>query len=474
MGFPQIIQGGMGVAVSSWRLANAVSQCGQLGVISGTGLDTVLARRLQAGDPDGQMRFAIDHFPIREMAERIWDRYYVEGGKKATKAFKSKPMAAQHSPKALLELTVVANFVEVFLAKHGHNGVVGINLLEKIQLPTIPSLFGAMLAKVDYVLMGAGIPRAIPAILDKLSVLQPAQLKLDVVGAKAGEEFTADFDPKEFVPDSITELPRPKFLAIISSSTLAISLVRKGTGRVDGFVVEGPTAGGHNAPPRGAMQLSDLGEPVYGPRDVPNLAEIAELGLPFWLAGSFADPEKLIEAKNQGAAGIQVGTAFAFCDESGIEPVLKKEVITKVLNGELSVFTDPLASPTGFPFKVLQLNGSVSESGIYEKRGRICDLGYLRTAYRKEDGSLGYRCPAEPEDDFINKGGKPEELASRKCVCNGLFATIGLPQVRKDGFVEPSLVTAGDDIQIISKFATKDHPSYSAKTVVNYLLGQSA
>jgi len=383
-------------------------------------------------------------------------------------------MAAQHSPKALLELTVVANFVEVFLAKHGHNGVVGINLLEKIQLPTIPSLFGAMLAKVDYVLMGAGIPRAIPAILDKLSVLQPAQLKLDVVGAKAGEEFTADFDPKEFVPDSITELPRPKFLAIISSSTLAISLVRKGTGRVDGFVVEGPTAGGHNAPPRGAMQLSDLGEPVYGPRDVPNLAEIAELGLPFWLAGSFADPEKLIEAKNQGAAGIQVGTAFAFCDESGIEPVLKKEVITKVLNGELSVFTDPLASPTGFPFKVLQLNGSVSESGIYEKRGRICDLGYLRTAYRKEDGSLGYRCPAEPEDDFINKGGKPEELASRKCVCNGLFATIGLPQVRKDGFVEPSLVTAGDDIQIISKFATKDHPSYSAKTVVNYLLGQSA
>jgi len=83
MGFPQIIQGGMGVAVSSWRLANAVSQCGQLGVISGTGLDTVLARRLQAGDPDGQMRFAIDHFPIREMAERIWDRYYVEGGKKS-------------------------------------------------------------------------------------------------------------------------------------------------------------------------------------------------------------------------------------------------------------------------------------------------------------------------------------------------------------------------------------------------------
>ena len=464
----------MGVAVSSWRLANAVSQCGQLGVISGTGLDTVLARRLQAGDPDGQMRFAIDHFPIREMAERIWDRYYVEGGKKATKAFKSKPMASQHSTRALLELTVVANFVEVFLAKHGHDGVVGINLLEKIQLPTIPSLFGAMLAKVDYVLMGAGIPRAIPAILDKLSVLHPAQLKLDVSGAKAGEEYNVEFDPKQFVPESITELPRPKFLAIISSSTLAISLVRKGTGRIDGFVVEGPTAGGHNAPPRGAMQLSDKGEPIYGDRDVPNLPEIAELGLPFWLAGSFADPEKLIEARNLGAAGIQVGTAFAFCNESGIEPNLKKQVINQVLNGEISVFTDPLASPTGFPFKVLQLDGTVAQSGVYEGRNRICDLGYLRQCYRKDDGTLGYRCPAEPGEDYIGKGGKVEELNSRKCVCNGLFSTIGLAQVRKDGAVEPALVTAGDDISIVARFATKDNPSYSALDVVNYLLGTTA
>ena len=46
----------MGVAVSNWRLANAVSRAGQLGVISGTGMDTVLVRRLQDGDPGGHMR----------------------------------------------------------------------------------------------------------------------------------------------------------------------------------------------------------------------------------------------------------------------------------------------------------------------------------------------------------------------------------------------------------------------------------
>ncbi len=470
MGFPQIIQGGMGVAVSSWRLARAVSQCGQLGVVSGTGLDAVLTRRLQAGDPDGQMRLALDNFPIKEMAERIWERYFVDGGKKPAKAYKSKPMMAQHSTKALLELTVVANFVEVFLAKHGHDGVVGINLLEKIQLPTLPSLFGAMLANVDYVLMGAGIPRAIPAILDKMSLLEPTQLKLDVSGAKPGEEFLVDFVPKEYVPENCTGVPRPNFLAIISSSTLAITLVRKGTGKVDGFVVEGQTAGGHNAPPRGAMQLSESGEPIYGPRDVPDLKEIAELGLPFWLAGSYADPSKLKEALELGATGIQVGTAFAFCEESGIEPSIKQKVVDQSLSGKLDVFTDPLASPTGFPFKVLQLEGTLSEPEIYENRGRICDLGYLRQCYRKEDGTLGYRCPAEPPEDYIAKGGKPEELANRKCVCNGLFSTIGFGQKRKDGSVEAPLVTAGDDISNLSKFIEPGKTSYRAADVVRYLL----
>ena len=406
MSYPRIIQGGMGVAVSSWKLARTVSMSGQLGVVSGTGLDAVFARRLQLGDPDGDLRKAVDAFPLKEMAERVWDRYYVAGGKKESKPFKSKPLAAQNSTKALLELTVVANFAEVFLAKAGYAGVVGINLLEKIQLPTLPSLFGAMLANVDYVLMGAGIPRAIPAMLDKLSELEVTEQKLDVTGALAGEEFTVKFNPKDFVPDSIKSLNRPKFLAIISSSTLAITLARKSTGKVDGFVVEGQTAGGHNAPPRGAMQLDEKGEPIYGPRDVADLTEIAAIGLPFWLAGSFAEPGKLQEALAAGAAGIQVGTAFAFCDESGVDPSIKKRVIEKCLAGEGKVHTDPFASPTGFPFKVFQLEGTLSDDAPFSQREKVCDLGYLRQTYRKDDGTMGYRCPAEPPEDFVAKGGK--------------------------------------------------------------------
>ena len=72
------------------------------------------------------------------------------------------------------QLIVAANFVEVYLAKEGHDGPVGVNYLEKLQAPTLPSLYGAMLAGVDYVLMGAGIPKAIPALLDDLAAGLPA------------------------------------------------------------------------------------------------------------------------------------------------------------------------------------------------------------------------------------------------------------------------------------------------------------
>ena len=428
---PIIIQGGMGVAVSNWRLARSVSMQSALGVISGTLIAVMLARRLAEGDPQGHMRRALEHFPVADVAERVIDQYFIPGGQRSDEAFRTVSMPTLQPGAALTELTVAANFVEVFLAKEGHDGKVGINLLEKVQLATLHSLYGAMLADVDYVLMGAGIPRAIPGTLDQFAAGKPAALKIDVEGAPVGEEFLSRFDPQSFWGGAEPRLlPRPQFLAIVSSATLALTLTRKSNGRVNGFVVEGSVAGGHNAPPRGPMQLSPLGEPVYGPRDLPDLVKIRELGLPFWLAGSQARPEKLAEALAFGATGIQVGTAFAFCDESGIEPALKRAAIRASRAGTVRVFTDPAASPTGFPFKIADMPGTLSESACYAARERICDLGYLRQLYCKADGSIGYRCPAEPVDDYVRKGGNAADTTGRKCLCNALAATVGLGQLR--------------------------------------------
>lgn len=467
---PAIIQGGMGVAVSSWRLARAVSTRGQLGVVSGTALDTVVARRLQLGDPGGYLRLAFDAFPVRAIADRVWKRYFIAGGKPEKQPFRARPLPAIRMPEELLDLLVVANFSEVHLARAGHEGVIGVNLLEKVQLPNLASLFGAMLAGVGVVLMGAGIPRAIPAILDRFAAGQPAELRLDVAGALPGESFVTQFDPGRYLSAGVAPLKRPLFLPIVSSSTLALTLARKSSGRVDGFVVEGPKAGGHNAPPRGALALDANGEPVYGPRDEPDFAQLRALGLPFWLAGAFGDAAMLAKARALGAQGIQVGTAFAFCEESGITPELKAAVLCASREHRARVFTDPLASPTGFPFKVVQAAGTVAEAKVFDSRQRVCDLGYLRQSYRRPDGEIGYRCPGESVGIFLSKGGDAAQTAGRKCVCNGLMSTIGLGQIRRAGQSEPALITAGDDLAHIAQFLPPGRDRYSAGDVLDRLL----
>lgn len=136
--YPPIIQGGMGVAVSSWPLASAVARRGQIGVISGTALDTVFARKLQLGDPTGDLREALSHFPIQAMADRILERYFIEGGKAPCKPFKSKPMPSVKPSTALTELIVVANFVETFLAKRGHDGLIELTCWKKFSCRLCP------------------------------------------------------------------------------------------------------------------------------------------------------------------------------------------------------------------------------------------------------------------------------------------------------------------------------------------------
>ncbi len=473
MKLPQIIQGGMGVGISNWRLANAVSRQGQLGVVSGTALDQILTRRLQDGDPGGHMRRGLDAFPMRGMAERIWSKYYIEGGKPERQAYAELPQHLLDSPRELLELCIVANFVEVYLAREGHSHPVGINYLEKIQIPHLPSLYGAMLAGVTVVLMGAGIPLKIPGVLDQLARHQSATYPLHVTGAESGDDFTVKFDPSMFLEGPMAPLTRPSFLAIVSSDVLALTLQRKANGRVDGFIVEGPTAGGHNAPPRGKLQISAEGEPVYGDRDRVDLVKLGALGLPFWLAGGYGSAEKLRDALALGAAGIQVGTAFAFCAESGMRSDYRTSLLQRVKAGEVRVFTDPLASPTGFPFKVADVETSLSDPEVYAARPRICDLGYLREPYRQDDGQIGWRCPAEPANVYASKGGDVADTAGRKCICNALIATAGHPQIRAGRLVEPGIVTSGDDLPSVLEFLPANGVDYSAADVIARLMAYS-
>jgi nitronate monooxygenase len=471
---PYIIQGGMGIAVSSWRLANAVSSAGGLGVVSGTGLSIVLPARLNDGDPGGHVRRALSHFPLPEVAQEIIDRYYIEGGKGAHEPYQRPQMWSLRPSERLQIMTVVANFVEVWLAKEGHNNPVGINLLEKVQLPTMASLYGAMLAGVDMVIMGAGIPMQVPGILDQFASHRSSAYRVDVAEVKSDTEHSINFEPTYLfptLPALVGELKRPWMIPVVSSFTLARALHKRASGKVNGFVIEMPTAGGHNAPPRGEVSYNERGEPIYGKRDDVDLAKFRKLGLPFWLAGGYGSAEGLQAALDEGAEGVQVGTAFAFCEESGMEAGLRDRVVAQLLEGEVpDVVTSSVASPTGFPFKVVEAPGTVSNAAIYSARPRVCDLGYLRTVYEKDDGKVGYRCAAAPVGGYVNKGGHLEDTVGRVCLCNQLSSTAGIPQVRKGGFVEPAIITSGDDLPNIVQFIPTGQASYSANNVMETIL----
>ncbi|RMH54480.1 MAG: nitronate monooxygenase [Candidatus Hydrogenedentota bacterium] len=458
----------MGAGVSNWNLARIVASTGQLGVVSGTAIDVIVARRLQDGDPGGAIRRALEHFPYSEIAERLLKKWFRKGGR-GGKPYKPIRMHSFELHPDTVHLCVAANFCEVWLAKQGHNGFVGINYLEKLQIPHLPSLFGAMLAGVDVVIMGAGIPREIPSVLAAFESGSEAEYPVTVTGA-CNRTMRLRFRPSDFFPTVPPSLKKPRFLPIVSSLVLAKSLLRSAADGIDGFVIEGPTAGGHNAPPRGLLQLSEEGEPIYGERDAVDLALFRRLGKPFWLAGSHGRKGKLAEALEEGAAGIQVGTAFALCRDSGLDPQLRRRILDGIFQNRVRVFTDPVASPTGFPFKVTLLPGTLSDDGIYEARTRICDLGYLRENYLAEDGKVRYRCPSEPVKAFLAKGGEKEAVKKKKCLCNALMANIGMGQIRGNGAAELPLVTLGDEVDVVRQFCTAERPDYSATDVIEFLL----
>ena len=300
---PAIIQGGMGVAVSGWRLARAVSRAGQLGVISGTAMDAVIARRLQDGDAGGHYRRALEHFPSPAMAQRVLDKYFIEGGRAEDAPYKPLPKLTIDTSVAAQELALVGNFAEVWLAKEGHDGVVGTNCLEKIQMANPTAILGAMLAGVDYVLMGAGIPREIPQLIRALAAGRVGRIPVDVSGGT--EHHYVEADPVALLGDDLPQLTRPNFLAIISLDQLASYLHRDPEIRPDGFIVERPPAGGHSAPPRGKMQLDEHGAPIYGARDEADLTKMAAIGLPFWMAGAYGTSERV-------AAAVEAARALPF------------------------------------------------------------------------------------------------------------------------------------------------------------------
>jgi NAD(P)H-dependent flavin oxidoreductase YrpB (nitropropane dioxygenase family) len=491
---PLLLGGGMAVGISTPSLVKAVStyevpcrgrrRC--LGITSGTAAANLLARRLQHGDTG--VRLALDALAalapsLRSELNALHSAYFIPGGKAASVPYKPVRAFGLEAPRWLQLLTIAANFTTVWECKQGHDNPVGINYLQKIELSQLPALYGAMLAGVDYVCAGAGNPAAFPGHLRGLARGEPVEQTVHV--ARAAKPHTIRFDPQDFGAKEMPEIRRPRFIAIVSTCEQAAQLAGSDATRPFGFVFEGPSAGGHNAPPADYQRILGV-PPKWGAKDELDLPRLADLREPFWLAGAYGNAEGLRRALDVGAAGVQFGTILAFSNESGMSPALRLRALERIWHKDLEVVTEALMSPTGFPFKVVQLPGSLSEESVRSGRERVacCDLGHLVTPVEikrrvtRPDGAVEEvvevqtLCPAEPVEAFTRKGGVMMRRKGTICLCNGLMSTAGYPGIRGD-YVEPPVVTAGDasvkdvrDLQVQVRRLT-----YSAAEAIARVLG---
>jgi NAD(P)H-dependent flavin oxidoreductase YrpB (nitropropane dioxygenase family) len=506
----KLIQGGMGVYVSNWRLAKAVSSERPgitAGTVSGTALDVVHVRLLQLGDPGGHLRRALAVFDERfgvEIGKKICERFFIEGGKAPKDRYKYGPVqtarlkngnrisTGQSDPAVpheveldedLVEILIATAFAEVWLAKEGHAGNILINFLKKIELPLVFAMYGAMLAGVNGFIVGAGNPEGLPAICSQLAQHAVVTTDLPVLYRESGETFSLSFDPRQVAGGklAIEPLPRPAFLAIVSLENLVEALAHSPSQPPDGFIIEHHTAGGHNAAPQGPLKKDTLGQPIYSELDEPDLTAIRGQGLPFWLAGGYGSGPGLQKALAAGAVGVQVGSAFALCEDSGMSPVYRNAIFAELRHGksDAELVQTSTFSPTGFPFKVVQLEGTLATDEVYANRKRICDLGFLRNrglTKADEDGTrqMFQRCSAAPIDDFVGKRGLPVNAEEKRCLCNGLLATVGLGQVGTqpgEFGEEPPIVTLGNHLDGIRRLSRQGQIPYYAKHVVEDILG---
>jgi len=111
--------GGMGAGVSNWRLAKGSLPAGPTWRVSGDGIgfDSCPAlTRWRPGQPHARRVLSIS---VPEIAERIWQKYYIPGGKAEMRLTRACPKHLKDAPQEQLNFRR-GQFVEVILAREGH------------------------------------------------------------------------------------------------------------------------------------------------------------------------------------------------------------------------------------------------------------------------------------------------------------------------------------------------------------------
>lgn len=297
-----IMQGGMGVNISTKAMALAVAHAGGIGHVSDAMLPDLTDRLFNTGFTKAKARLcrAVD-----KMAGYAGFDFPLQEVRFAAKTYLEDVMAGKTGP-----------------------GLVFVNVMEKLTMndsvATLKArLLGALDAGVDGISLSAGLHTSSFAMMAQHPRFRDAMLGIVVSSSKALNLFLRRSAKTGRLPDYV--------------------------------VVEGPLAGGHLGFGIDSWREADLGAIV---REVKNYLSEQRLDIPVLAAGGIftgTDGVRLMEA---GASGIQVATRFTVAKESGLPDAVKEryfeaEAGDVVVNG---------ISPTGYPMRMLTASPAIGAS----------------------------------------------------------------------------------------------------------------
>ena len=164
-----------------------------------------------------------------------------------------------------------------------------------------------------------------------------------------------------------------------------------------------------------------------------------------------------------------------------MKPEYRSAILAAMKNGvdDGELVRTTIFSPTGFSFKVVQLQDTLASEEVYTSRPRICDIGMLQQrGFNKPDEygqrTLFQRCPAAPIDTYVKRRGLERNTEERRCLCNGLLSCVGLGQVKKiqgELVEEPAIVTLGNHLDGVRRLSRQGQVHYHVQDVVVDILG---
>jgi len=312
--FVPIVQGGMGVDISTRKLAQVVCGLGGIGTISDAMIQTVI-------DKD---------FKTRYVGERLKKyKFNVNNPDKSIVQFDINEIREAQTRQ-----------VQETMAGKTGSGSIFINIMEKLTMNNAKETLRARLnaaldAGIDGITLAAGLH------LGSFDLMQ---------------------DNPRFKDASI---------GVIVSSARALGLLLKRAaklGRMPDFViVEGPLAGGHLGFGLDWMKYNLISIM----HDVLEFLKVKGLSIPVISAGGVFTGSDAVKLIANGASGVQVATRFTISKECGLPDKVKQEYC-KSRKEDIEVNT---ISPTGYPMRMLKQSPAIG-SGIRpncESYGYILD-----------------------------------------------------------------------------------------------------